>query len=144
MCGGRVTSKVSSNHASASRKRSSSIGLNDELRHHYDFDYSKARPNRFAARFSEETVAVVLDPDVATVFHSSEAVNAFLRSAISAMPRSKPRKRQRGFDWEAMNGLHEKGFISDPVGKAKSVLFTEEGLSEARRLFRELFGARGV
>ncbi len=42
-----------------------------------------------------------------------------------------------------MNRLHEKGLISDPVGKAKSVLFTEEGLSEARRLFGELFGASG-
>jgi hypothetical protein len=92
---GKKTSKVSPNRASASRKRRSSNELNDDLRPHYDFDYSQARPNRFASRFSEETVAVVLDPDVATVFHSSESVNAFLRSAISAMPRSEPRKRKR-------------------------------------------------
>jgi hypothetical protein len=26
----------------------------------------------------------------------------------------------KGFDWEAMNRLHERGFISDPRGKAKS------------------------
>jgi hypothetical protein len=45
----------------------------------------------------------------------------------------------KGFDWEAMNRLHEKGFISDPRGKAKSVAFTEEGLIEARRLLQELF-----
>ena len=38
----------------------------------------------------------------------------------------------KGFDWEAMNRLHEKGFISDPRGKAKSVVFTEESLIEAR------------
>jgi len=25
----------------------------------------------------------------------------------------------KGFDWDAMNRLHEKGFISNPVGKAK-------------------------
>jgi hypothetical protein len=37
----------------------------------------------------------------------------------------------KGFDWEAMNRLHEKGFISDPRGKAKSVVFTEKGLIEA-------------
>jgi hypothetical protein len=43
------------------------------------------------------------------------------------------------FDWEAMNRLHEKGFISDPRGKAKSVAFTEKGLIEARRLLQELF-----
>jgi hypothetical protein len=31
----------------------------------------------------------------------------------------------KGFDWDAMHRLHEKGYISDPVGKAKSVVFTE-------------------
>jgi hypothetical protein len=45
----------------------------------------------------------------------------------------------KGFDWEAMNRLHEKGFVSDPRGKAKSVAFTERGLIEARRLLQELF-----
>jgi len=89
------TAKVSPGRASASRKSRASVEVNDELRAHYDFDYSKASPNRFVARFSEETVAVALDADVATVFHSSESVNAFLRSAISAMPRSEPRKRNR-------------------------------------------------
>ena len=47
----------------------------------------------------------------------------------------------KGFDWEAMNRLHEKGFISDPRGKAKSVVFTEAGLREARRLLHELFSS---
>lgn len=45
----------------------------------------------------------------------------------------------KGFDWDAMGRLHEKGFITDPLGKAKSVSFTEEGLQEARRLFEALF-----
>jgi hypothetical protein len=67
----------------------------DEMRPHYDFDYSKSRPNRFAARFVEGAVAVVLDPDVASVFRSSEAVNDFLRSAISAMPQPEARKKKR-------------------------------------------------
>ena len=47
----------------------------------------------------------------------------------------------KGFDWEAMNRLHEKGFISNPRGKAKSVVFTEEGLAEAQRLLEEIFSA---
>jgi Domain of unknown function (DUF6429) len=45
----------------------------------------------------------------------------------------------KGFDWDAMNRLHEKGFISDPRGKAKSVAFTEEGLIEAERLLEQMF-----
>ena len=45
----------------------------------------------------------------------------------------------KGFDWEAMNRLHEKGFISDPRGRAKSIVFTEEGLEQAERLQEKLF-----
>jgi hypothetical protein len=48
----------------------------------------------------------------------------------------------KGFDWDAMDRLHGKGLIPDPVGKAKSVVLTEEGLREAERLFHELFAAR--
>jgi len=44
----------------------------------------------------------------------------------------------KGIDWEAMGRLHEKGLIDDPVGKQKSVVFTEEGLREAERCFRKL------
>jgi hypothetical protein len=34
----------------------------------------------------------------------------------------------KGFDWAAMDRLHEQGYISDPRGAAKSVVFSEEGL----------------
>ena len=47
----------------------------------------------------------------------------------------------KGFDWDAMDRLHGRGLISDPRGKAKSVVFTETGLREARRLLQELFSA---
>jgi hypothetical protein len=45
----------------------------------------------------------------------------------------------KSFDWEAMGRLHKKGLISDPVGRAKSVVLTDEGLERAERLFRDLF-----
>ena len=45
----------------------------------------------------------------------------------------------KGFDWDAMNRLYEKGLISDPVGKAKSVVFTDEGLRHSEELFRKMF-----
>jgi hypothetical protein len=32
------------------------------------------------------------------------------------------------------------GYITDPVGKAKSVAFTEEGVRESERLLNSLFG----
>jgi len=45
----------------------------------------------------------------------------------------------KGFDWDAMNRLHDKGFISNPIGKAKSVILSDKGLEESERLFRKLF-----
>ncbi len=45
----------------------------------------------------------------------------------------------KGHDWETLNRLHEKGFIGDPVSKAKSVVVTPEGLARARELFAKLF-----
>ncbi len=45
----------------------------------------------------------------------------------------------KSFDWAVMERLHAKGLISDPVGKAKSVIFTEEGLRRSEELFRKLF-----
>jgi hypothetical protein len=44
----------------------------------------------------------------------------------------------KGFDWDVLNRLHERGFIDDPVNKTKSVIFTEEGLRESERLFNQL------
>jgi len=46
----------------------------------------------------------------------------------------------KGYDWEAMNRLHEQGYITDPRGRAKSVVFTEEGLARAEQLLVKLFG----
>jgi hypothetical protein len=45
----------------------------------------------------------------------------------------------KSFDWDTMNRLHEKGFISDPIGKAKSVLLSERGLKDSERLFNKYF-----
>lgn len=45
----------------------------------------------------------------------------------------------KGHDWDALNRLHRKGLIENPVGKAKSVVLTDQGLAESERLFRKLF-----
>jgi hypothetical protein len=46
----------------------------------------------------------------------------------------------KSHDWDALNRLHEKGYIDNPVSKAKSVRLTEEGRARAEELFRKLFG----
>jgi hypothetical protein len=57
------------------------------MRREYQFDYRKSRPNRFAPLMKGKTVVVVLDPDIASVFRSSESVNSLLRSVITSLPK---------------------------------------------------------
>jgi hypothetical protein len=49
------------------------------------------------------------------------------------------RRAWKGFDWAALGRLHAKGLIADPVGRAKSVVLTDEGLRQSEALFRTLF-----
>jgi hypothetical protein len=59
----------------------------DNLASEYAFDYTKAKPNRFASPDSQHSkTVVVLDEDIAQVFSTSEAVNKALRNLIAAMP----------------------------------------------------------
>jgi len=66
--------------------RKKTQALSEDMRREYRFDYRKAKPNRFAEQMGGGTIAVVLDPDVAAVFKSSESVNTLLRSVIAALP----------------------------------------------------------
>lgn len=45
----------------------------------------------------------------------------------------------KGIDWDVLSRLHDKGMIDDPVGKAKSVVFTREGLERAKAFLHEMF-----
>lgn len=60
-----------------------------EMAAEYRFDYKKAKPNRFASRMKDEPLIVMVDPDIAKVFRTSEEVNKALRALISAMPEKK-------------------------------------------------------
>lgn len=54
----------------------------DEMKAEYRFDYSKARPNRFAEEYNRTQRTVRLDSDVAEKFPSSESVNEALRFLV--------------------------------------------------------------
>ncbi len=69
-----------------------------------------------------------------------EAVLALLYLGIHQRHRTIPGARTwKSFDWDAMDRLHDKGLISDPATKAKSVMLTEHGLRESEAAFRRLF-----
>ena len=47
----------------------------------------------------------------------------------------------KSHDWDVMDRLHAKGYISDPKSQAKSVVMTEEGERLAQNLFARHFGS---
>ena len=69
----------------ASSPKTHSVGL----RTGYRLEYRESRGNRFASQMRDGSIAVVLEPDVASVFRSSEDVNALLRSVISSSPQGR-------------------------------------------------------
>ncbi|MBX3012622.1 MAG: hypothetical protein KF832_13990 [Caldilineaceae bacterium] len=69
-----------------------------DLSAHYDFDYGEAKPHRFAEHLEQEQLMVMLDPDIAAVFPTSEAVNEALRVLVAAaknLPNRKQPRKQR-------------------------------------------------
>ena len=60
--------------------------MSDELRDEYDFDYSQAKPNRFAKPVPPGGRVVYLEPEVAKRFADSNEVNRLLKAIMEAMP----------------------------------------------------------
>ena len=65
----------------------------DDLRPEYDF--SRARPNKYAARYAKGSIVVTLDPDVAAVFPGSREANDALRVLARVMRRRRVRRSTR-------------------------------------------------
>jgi hypothetical protein len=80
------------NKKTTKKARGSRLEVREGLAPEYRLDYKQARPNRFARRVPRDAVIVILDADVAEVFHDSKQVNKFLRAAITAV--EKPGKRR--------------------------------------------------
>ena len=55
-----------------------------------EYDFSRARRNKYASRYAKGAMVVTLDPDVAVVFRGASAVNAALRTLARA------RKKRHG------------------------------------------------
>jgi hypothetical protein len=48
----------------------------------------------------------------------------------------------KGQDWDTMERLYAKGFISDPKSKAKSVVLSKEGEKRSKELFAKHFSLK--
>jgi len=60
-----------------------------------EYDFSRARPNKYAPRYAPGSVVVVLDPDVAAVFPSAREVNEALRALAGIIRKHRPRRTSR-------------------------------------------------
>jgi len=58
----------------------------DDMLPEYRFDYRKARPNRFMPEVVEGSLIVVLEPEIARVFRTQEAVKTILRAIAETLP----------------------------------------------------------
>jgi hypothetical protein len=76
-----------------SRKAASRRSGKDGLRPEYDF--SRARPNKYAARYAKGSIVITLDPDVAAVFPGASEANDALRVLARAMRRHRVRRSTR-------------------------------------------------
>ena len=63
---------------------------NEDMLSEYRFDYSKARPNRFAKGIAEGSLVVVLEPKLARIYKTPERVKAILEAIAQAMPPQRP------------------------------------------------------
>jgi hypothetical protein len=76
-----------------SRKIAGRRSGKDGLRPEYDF--SRARPNKYAARYAKGSIVVTLDPDVAAVFPGAREANDALRVLARVMRRHRVRRSTR-------------------------------------------------
>jgi hypothetical protein len=55
--------------------------------------------------------------------------------ALMQLTLHEERRAWKSFDWDVMDDLFERGLITDPRSKAKSVVLTDEGLARSREMY---------
>ncbi len=75
------------------RRKTDELGAGDVDEILPSYDFSRARPNKYAARYAAGSSVVVLEPDVAAVFPSAEEVNEALRALAGIIQKHKPRRK---------------------------------------------------
>jgi len=70
--------------AKTKKVRAGRVGIDEVLP---EYDFSRARPNKYASRYAKGGLVVTLDPDVADVFPGAREANEALR-ALARLIRS--------------------------------------------------------
>ena len=61
-----------------------------------EYDFSRARPNKYASRYAAGGMVVVLEPDVAAAFPSAGQANEALRALAGIIQKHRPRRTASG------------------------------------------------
>jgi Domain of unknown function (DUF6429) len=69
-----------------------------------------------------------------------QAVLALLR--LNTFDEKSGKRAWKALPWSVMDQLHDKGYISDPATKAKSVRLSDDGARLSEELFRKLFAVK--
>ena len=72
--------------------------------------------------------------------HEKLAEAALAILSLSSWDEEYGARAWKGLDWDLMDLLHEKGWIRDPVGKQKSIVLTEQGVTLAATYLEKYFG----
>jgi len=59
-----------------------------------EYDFRRARPNKYASRYAKGGIVVTLDPDVAAVFPSADQANEALRALAGIIRKHQPPRAQ--------------------------------------------------
>jgi hypothetical protein len=81
------------NKAKSKRRETRRLGVDDILP---EYDFSRARPNKYASRYAAGGMVVVLEPDVAAAFPSAGQVNEALRALLGIIQKHRPRRTASG------------------------------------------------
>jgi hypothetical protein len=60
-----------------------------------EYDFSNARPNKYAKKYAEGTNIVLIEPDLVEFFPDSESVNATLRTLVSIFPKTRSKGKSK-------------------------------------------------
>jgi hypothetical protein len=74
------------------KKAAAHIAVNEALP---EYDFSRARPNKYASRYAKGSIVVTLDPDVAAVFPGTREANDALRALAHVIRRHRTRRTSR-------------------------------------------------
>jgi hypothetical protein len=61
-----------------------------------EYDFSRARSNKYASRYAADSIVVVLEPDVAAAFPSAGQANEALRALAGIIQKHRPRRTAFG------------------------------------------------